>query len=66
MSIISLTLVVREEKIIKKTAKEYDLSKLKAGDLYNAYIKYLKKNKDSEFMELHLEKNYALKDEMES
>ena len=53
-------------KIIKKTAKEYDLSKLKAGDLYNAYIKYLKKNEDSEFMELHLEKNYALKDEMDS
>ena len=53
-------------KIIKKTAKEYDLSKLKAGDLYNAYIKYLKKNEDSEFMELHLEKNYTLKDEMDS
>ncbi len=53
-------------KIIKKAAKDYDLSKLKAGDQYNAYIKYLKKNKDSEFMELHLEKNYALKDEMDS
>lgn len=53
-------------KIIKKTDKEYDLSKLKAGDLYNAYIKYLKKNEDSEFMELHLEKNYTLKDEMDS
>lgn len=53
-------------KIIKKAAKEYDLSKLKAGDLYNAYIKYLKKSEDSEFMELHLEKNYTLKDEMDS
>ena len=32
-------------KIIKKVAKEYDLSKLKAGDLYSSYVKYLKKMK---------------------
>lgn len=54
------------KKIIKKVSKDYDLSTLKAGDLYNAYIKYLKKNEDSEFMELHLDKNYTLKDEMDS
>lgn len=53
-------------KVIKKVAKDYDLSTLKAGDLYNAYIKYLKKNEDSEFMELHLDKVYTLKDEMDS
>lgn len=52
-------------KIIKKVAKEYDLSKLKAGDLYSSYVKYLKKNEDDEYMELHLDKQYTLKDEMD-
>ena len=53
-------------KIIKKVAKEYDLSKLKVSDLYSAYSKYLKKNENDEFMELHLDKTYTLKDEMDS
>ena len=53
-------------KIIKKVAKEYDLSKLKISDLYSAYAKYLKKNDDNEFMELHLDKQYTLKEEMDS
>lgn len=52
-------------KIIKKVAREYDLSKLRVSDLYSAYAKYLKKNEDNEFMELHLNKTYTLKDEMD-
>ncbi len=52
-------------KIIKKIAKEYDLTKLRAGDLYSSYAKYLKKTEDDEYMELHLDRQYSLKDEME-
>ena len=50
--------------IIKKTPKEYDLSKLQASDLYSAYKRYVEKN-ESEYMELELEKKYTLKDEMD-
>lgn len=52
------------KKIIKKAPKEYDISKLKASDLYLAYKKYMQKN-ESEYLELELEKKYNLKDEMD-
>lgn len=52
-------------KIIKKAPKEYDLSKLKASDLYTAYKRYLVEFEE-EVMELKLDKNYTLKDEMDS
>ncbi|STO31660.1 Segregation and condensation protein A [Fusobacterium necrogenes] len=51
-------------KIIKKTPKEYDISKLQASDLYSVYKRYLDKN-ENEYLELELEKKYTLKDEMD-
>ena len=51
-------------KIIKKTPKEYDISKLQASDLYSAYKRYIEKN-ENEYLELQLEKKYSLKDEMD-
>lgn len=51
-------------KIIKKTPKEYDISKLQASDLYSAYKRYIEKN-ENEYLELELERKYNLKDEME-
>ena len=51
-------------KIIKKAAKEYDISKLKASDLYLAYKKYIGKS-EKEYLELELGKKYTLKDEMD-
>lgn len=52
-------------KIIKKAPKEYDLTKLKASDLYNSYKKYITQF-EGEILELKLDKNYTLKDEMDT
>lgn len=52
-------------KIIKKTPKEYDLSKLKLNDLYIAYKRYAN-IENEEILELKLDKKYNLKDEMET
>lgn len=52
-------------KIIKKSPKEYDLTKLKASDLYNSYKKYITQF-EGEILELKLDKNYTLKDEMDT
>lgn len=52
-------------KIIKLVPKEFDLSKLKANDLYTAYKRYLD-DFEGEVLELELTKHYSLKDEMDS
>ena len=52
-------------KIIKKTPKEYDLTKLQASDLYNSYKKYITQF-EGEILELKLDKIYTLKDEMDT
>lgn len=53
------------KKIIKKVPKEYDISKLKAHDLYSAFKKY-NENFEDDILELQLEKKYSLKDEMDT
>lgn len=53
------------KKIIKKIPKEYDISKLKAHDLYSAFKKYNETFED-DALELQLEKKYSLKDEMDT
>lgn len=52
-------------KIIKQAPKEFDLSKLKASDLYTAYKKYMTEL-ENEVLELQLNKHYNLKDEMDT
>lgn len=52
-------------KIIKQAPKEFDLSKLKASDLYTAYKKYMTEL-ETEVLELQLNKHYNLKDEMDT
>lgn len=53
------------KKIIKKVPKEYDISKLKASDLYSAFKKYNDTFED-DILELQLEKKYSLKEEMDN
>lgn len=48
-------------KIIKQAPKEFDLSKLKASDLYTAYKKYMSEL-ETEVLELQLNKHYNLND----
>lgn len=52
------------KKITKKASKEYILKDLKQMDLFIHYQKYMN-IKESEFLELNLEKNYSMEDEFE-
>lgn len=52
-------------KIIKQAPKEFDLSKLKASDLYTAYKKYMSEL-ETEVLELQLNKHYNLNDVMDT
>lgn len=52
-------------KIIKKVAREYDLSFLTTDDIYRAYIKYYEENEYKDVLELNLNKQYDIKNIMD-
>lgn len=52
-------------KIIKRTSKEYDLSKLTLDDVFISYKKYLETLPEKEFLQIDFEKKYSLTEEME-
>ncbi|MBS9776376.1 MAG: segregation/condensation protein A [Fusobacterium sp.] len=52
-------------KIIKKVAKEYDLSFLSTADIYELYIRNYDFDDDKDIMELNLNKQYDIKEIMD-
>lgn len=52
-------------RVIKKVAKEYDLSNITSLDIYSSYIKYYDKFDIRDVMELNLAKQYDIKDIMD-
>lgn len=53
------------KKIIKKSAKEYNLADLKQLDLFTSYKKYIDKYEEDEYLKLDLEKQFSQEDETE-
>lgn len=53
------------KKIVKKTAKEYNLTDLKQLDLFTSYQKYIDKYEEDESLKLDLEKQFSQEEETE-
>ena len=53
------------KKIVKKTAKEYNLADLKQLDLFTSYQKYIDKYEEDESLKLDLEKQFSQEEETE-
>ena len=53
------------KKIVKKTAKEYNLADLKQLDLFTSYQKYIDKYEEDESLKLDLERQFSQEEETE-
>ena len=54
------------KRVIKKIAKDYDLTSLTTDDIFDVYKKYFDSVDMSEFMELNLMKQYDIKEVMDN